>query len=269
MKWSGRSMWPTSIDDGILHELSDIRNPSGKVISTSLLDLSKIGDRFRDRVVLVGGWGVYLWLIKHGLKAIPSIDIDLLARKVDFSDLDSFLTKEMGYKSAGYRYTKAIADEQIHAVKDRINIDLLFDRKPSKLCFSTPYAKIIFQNRYYQQDILKVEKNKIRVNVAYPEAILVLKFDIYSGEDADEREKQWKDMVDIYSLIMSMKELRKDIFRKLYSAKRYSVNGVVRFFQKKSNAQLKDVIHLITEYVGLPYDEREFLLRLKSINRYH
>ena len=39
-------MWPTSIDDGILHELSDIRNPSGKVISTSLLDLSKIGDRF-------------------------------------------------------------------------------------------------------------------------------------------------------------------------------------------------------------------------------
>lgn len=261
-------MWPTSIDSVILHELSDIRNPSGRVITTSLLDLSKIGDRFRDRVVLVGGWGVYLWLTKYGLKAIPSIDIDLLARKVDFPDLDTFLTGEMGYESAGYRYSKMMSDEQIPTVEDRINIDLLFDRKPSKLCFSTPYAKIILQNRYYQQGILEVEQHRINVNVAYPEAILVLKFDIYSGKDRGEREKQWKDMVDIYSLLMSMKELREEVFRKLYSVKPYSVDGIIKFFQKRTSARLKDVIYLITEYVGLPYDEREFLLRLKSINRH-
>ncbi|AEO13931.1 hypothetical protein [Thermococcus sp. AM4] len=246
-----------------MEEIKTLRNPSSPLIRASIEDMLSIAKGLN--ILLAGGWGVYHWVTKWGLTGVPSIDVDFLVRLEDFKRVDSRL-RELGYQSSGFRYFKAIRDEELPFLEERLNVDLLFDRKPSELSFESPYVGPIFEKQYYSLETFKFEALSGDLNMVLPEALIVLKLDIYSNPayPDEKREKHWKDMVDLYSLLMGAPELKFDVFKELYRVKPFSFEHVERFFSGESR-ELMDVATVIMNHVGLPFDREGLLMRIDEI----
>ncbi|USH00081.1 nucleotidyl transferase AbiEii/AbiGii toxin family protein [Thermococcus argininiproducens] len=216
-------------------------------------------------VILAGGWAVYHWLSKWDLNGVPSVDVDFLVRRESFEEVHLKL-RELGYQSSGFRYFKVVKDEELPFLEERLNVDLLFDRKPTKLSFESPYVRAIFEEEYYSIERFEFEGLSGKVRVVLPEALMVLKLDIYSNPTYPEekREKHWKDMVDIYSLFMDAPSLKTKVFENLYKVKPFSFEHLEMFFSKESR-ELMDVTSIIMEYVGLPFDREGLLMRIDDV----
>ncbi len=246
-----------------MEEIKTLRSPGSPLIRASIGDMLKIAEGLN--VLLAGGWAVYHWVTKWGLTGVPSIDVDFLVRLEDFKGVDSRLRK-LGYKSSGFRYFKAIRDKQLPFLEERLNLDLLFDKKPSKLSFESPYVRPVFEKEYCSTEIFWFEGLSGEVKVVLPEALVVLKLDIYSNPNYpdEKREKHWKDMVDIYSLLMGAPKLNLNVFGELHRVKPFSFGHVERFFSEESR-ELMDVATVIMNHVGLPFDREGFLTRIDEI----
>ncbi len=249
-----------------MEEIKTLRSPSSPLIRASIEDMLKIAEGLN--VLLAGGWAVYHWVTKWGLTGVPSIDVDFLVRLEDFEKVDSRL-RELGYQSSGFRYFKAIRDKQLPFLEERLNLDLLFDKKPSKLSFESPYVGPVFEKEYYSAEIFRFEGLSGEVKVVLPEALVVLKLDIYSSPSYpdEKREKHWKDMVDIYSLLMGAPELNLNVFGELYRVKPFSFGHVEGFFSEESR-ELMDVATVIMNHVGLPFDREGLLMRIDEIKEF-
>lgn len=246
-----------------MEEIESLRSPNSPLIRASIEDMLKMAEGLN--ILLAGGWAVYHWVTKWGLNGVPSIDVDFLVRLEDFEKVDSRL-KELGYQSSGFRYFKAIRDKQLPFLEERLNIDLLFDKRPSKLSFESPYVRPIFEKEYYSAEIFRFEELFGKVKVILPEALVVLKLDIYSNPNYpdEKREKHWKDMVDIYSLLMGAPELNLNVFGELHKVKPFLFRHVEKFFSEESR-ELMDVATVIMNQVGLPFDREGLLMRIDEI----
>ncbi|ACS90877.1 MULTISPECIES: hypothetical protein [Thermococcus] len=85
-------------------------------------------------------------LKKWNLNGVPSVDVDFLVRWDSFKEVYSRL-RELGYQSSGFKYFKVVKDGELPFLEERINVDLLFDRKPSRLSFESPYVKKSVQRK--------------------------------------------------------------------------------------------------------------------------
>ena len=88
------------------------------------------------------------------------------------------------------------------------------------------------------------------------EGVLALKFDIYTNVGDypdDKRDKHWKDIIDVYSLIMGiyMKRdvwrekdfyLRRDVLKELYKAKSYKPTSI---YEVLKESQYKEDIRVM------------------------
>ncbi|ACS90876.1 MULTISPECIES: hypothetical protein [Thermococcus] len=113
----------------------------------------------------------------------------------------------------------------------------------------------MFKEKYYSIEKFEFEGLSGKVRVVLPEALIVLKLDIYSNPtySDEKREKHWKGMVDIYSLFMGSPTLRIKVFENFYNVKPFSFEHLEMFFSKESR-ELMDVVSIITDYVGIPFD---------------
>jgi len=114
--------------------------------------------------------------------------------------------KNLGFQSAGFRFAKPVKSLIV-----REEVKLTISLTKSLLSFDTPFASLIFENQYYSRvhfEVHDFDKNLIaggEVDVAFPEGVLALKFDIYTNVGDypdDKRDKHWKDIIDVYSLII-------------------------------------------------------------------
>ena len=248
-----------------MEEVKTLRTPNNPIIRASIEDMLRIAKDLD--IILAGGWAVYHWLKKWNLNGVPSVDVDFLVRWDSFKEVYSRL-RELGYQSSGFRYFKVVKDEELSFLEERINVDLLFDRKPSRLSFESPYVKTVFKEKYYSIEKFEFEGLSGKVRVILPEALIILKLDIYSNHtySDEKREKHWKDMVDIYSLFMGSPTLRIKIFENFYKVKPFSFEHLEMFFSKESR-ELMDVISIITEYVGIPFDREGLLMKIDEIKK--
>ncbi|WP_054840613.1 hypothetical protein [Thermococcus peptonophilus] len=270
------------LSEDIFLEVYDSRSYNNNVIRESINAMFKIAGELKGKVILVGGWSVYYWVDNVlGYNGIPSIDIDFLAKAESFEEIKEVM-KNLGFQSAGFRFAKPI---KTLIVREDVKVDFLFDKKPSQLSFDTPFASSIFGNRYYSKVHFEVRdfgRDLIAeggdVDVAFPEAVLALKFDIYTNAEDypdDKRDKHWKDVIDVYSLIMGFYKkrdvwrekdfhLRRDILRELYKAKSYKPASI---YEVLNESQYKeDIKVMLADYVGFRvFEEKLFERRLREL----
>ncbi|MDI3474742.1 MAG: hypothetical protein PWQ95_470 [Thermococcaceae archaeon] len=246
-----------------MEEIESLRSPQSPLILASIRDMIEVARS--TEVVLAGGWAVYHWLKKWGLRGIPSVDVDFLVGKEHFEAVERKL-RELGYESSAFRYSKTVRDKDLPFLEERLNVDLLFDEKPSQLSFESPYVAKILKEKYYSTEHFEFEGMSGEVRVVLPEALIVLKLDIYSNPayPDEKREKHWKDMVDIYSLIMGAEEIELKILGELQGVKPFSFEHLRSFFSNESR-ELEEVANVVMQYVGLPFDREGLLLRLDEI----
>jgi len=272
------------LSDDIFIEVYDSRSHNNEVIRESIDAMFKIAEELKGRVVLIGGWSVYYWVDNVlGYNGVPSIDIDFLTKAESFDEIKEIM-KNLGFQSAGFRFAKPIKTSLI--IREEVKVDFLFDEKPSQLSFDTPFASSIFRNRYYSEvhfEFRDFNGNPIAeggVDVAFPEAVLALKFDIYTNVGDypdDKRDKHWKDVIDVYSLVMGFYKkrdawrggnfyLRKDVLRELYRAKEYKPTSI---YEVLNESQYKEDIRvMLADYVGFKvFEERLFERRLRELER--
>ncbi|WP_297092691.1 hypothetical protein [Thermococcus sp.] len=274
-------MKEVKLSDDIALEVYDLRSYNNNVIRESINAMFNIAEELKGKVLLVGGWSVYYWVDNVlGYNGVPSIDIDFLAKAESFEEINEVM-KNLGFQSAGFRFAKPI---KTLIVREEVKVDFLFDRKPSQLSFDTPFASSIFRNGYYSRVHFEVRdfgRNIIDegdVDVAFPEAVLALKFDIYTNAGDypdDKRDKHWKDVIDVYSLVMGFYKrrdawrekdfyLRRDVLRELYRVKSYkpaSIYGVLTGSQYR-----EDIRVMLADYVGFRvFEEKLFERRLREL----
>ncbi|ASJ17107.1 hypothetical protein A3L04_08510 [Thermococcus chitonophagus] len=269
------------LSEDIFLEVYDLRSYNNDVIRESINAMFKIAEELRGKVVLVGGWSVYYWVDNVlGYSGVPSIDIDFLAKAESFEEIREVM-KNLGFQSAGFRFAKPIKSL---IVREEVKVDFLFDEKPSQLSFDTPFASSIFRNRYYSRvhfEVRDFNKNLIaggEVDVAFPEAVLALKFDIYTNlgdYPDDKRDKHWKDIIDIYSLVMGFYKkrnawrekdfyLRKDVLRELYKAKNYKPTSIYEVLKRTQYKE--DIRVMLADYVGFKvFEEKLFERKLREL----
>ncbi|MFA4697051.1 hypothetical protein P8X28_05920 [Pyrococcus kukulkanii] len=215
-----------------------------------------------------------------GYNGVPSIDIDSLAKAESFGEIREVM-KNLGFQSAGFRFAKPIKSL---IVMEEVKVDFLFDEKPSQLSFDTPFASLIFRNRYYSKVYFEVRdfnKNLIaggKVNVAFPGAVLALKSDIYTdvaNYSDDKRDKHWKDIIDVYSLVMGFYRkreawrgkdfyLRKGVLRELHKAKSYRLTSIYEVL--KGSPYKEDIRIMLADYVGFRvFEEKLFERKLREL----
>ena len=272
------------LSDDIFIEVYDSRSHNNEVIRESIDAMFKIAGELRGKVVLIGGWSGYYWVDNVlGYNGVPSIDIDFLTKAESFEEIKEVM-KNLGFQSAGFRFAKPIKTSLI--IREEVKVDFLFDEKPSQLSFDTPFASSIFRNRYYSEvhfEFRDFNGSPIAeggVDVAFPEAVLALKFDIYTNVGDypdDKRDKHWKDVIDVYSLVMGFYKkrdawrggnfyLRKDVLRELYRAKEYKPTSI---YEVLNESQYKEDIRvMLADYVGFKvFEERLFERRLRELER--
>ncbi|ADT84827.1 hypothetical protein [Thermococcus barophilus] len=269
------------LSDDIFLEVYDLRSYNNDAIRESISAMFKIADELRGKVVLVGGWSVYYWVDNVlDYNGVPSIDIDFLAKAESFEEIREVM-KNLGFQSAGFRFAKPL---KRLIVREEVKVDFLFDEKPSQLSFDTPFASSIFRNRYYSRvnfEVRDFNKNLIaggEIDVAFPEAVLALKFDIYTNlgdYPDDKRDKHWKDIIDVYSLVMGFYKkrnawrekdfyLRKDILRELYKAKSYKPTSIYEVL--KESQYKEDIRVMLADYVGFRvFEEKLFERKLREL----
>ena len=269
------------LSEDISIEIHDSRSYRNRVIRESIEAMFDIARELKGRVVLVGGWGVYYWVSNVlGYNGVPSIDIDFLARAESFDEIREVM-KNLGFQSAGFRFARPVEDL---VIREEIKVDFLFDEKPSGLSFDTPFASPVFRNRYRSRVHFEVKDfggNPIadgKVEVAFPEVILALKFDIYTHAmdyPDDKREKHWKDVVDVYSLVMGFYRrremwrdegfyLKRDVLRELYRVKAYRPTAIYRVLRESPYRD--DVRVMLSDYVGFGvFEGRLFGRRLREL----
>jgi len=269
------------LSEDISLEVYDSRSYNNEVIKESINAMFRIAEELKEKVVIVGGWSVYYWVDNVlGYNGVPSIDIDFLARAESFEEIKEVM-KNLGFQSAGFRFAKPIKSL---IIREEVKVDFLFDEKPSQLSFDSPFASLILENQYYSRvhfEFRDFNKNPIaggEVNVAFPEALLALKFDIYTNlgdYPDDKRDKHWKDVIDVYSLVMGFYKkryawrekdfyLKKDILRELYKAKSYRPTSI---YEVLKESQYKgDIKVMLTDYVGFKvFEEKLFERRLREL----
>lgn len=272
----------SKLSDDISLEVYDLRSHNNEVIRESIDAMFKITEELKGKVILIGGWSVYYWVDNVlGYNGVPSIDIDFLSRAESFEKIREVM-KNLGFQSAGFRFAKPVKSSLI--IREDVKVDFLFDKKPSQLSFDTPFASSIFRNRYYSEvhfEFRDFNGNTIAegdVDVAFPEAVLALKFDIYTNAGDypdDKRDKHWKDVIDVYSLLMGFYKkrdawrggdfyLRKDVLRELYRAKSYRPTSVYEIL--KGSQYREDIRVMLADYVGFKvFEERLFERKLKEL----
>lgn len=271
------------LSDDISLEVYDSRSYNNKVIGESINAMFRIVEELKGKVLLVGGWSVYYWLDNVlGYRGVPSIDIDFLARAESFGEIREVM-KNLGFQSAGFRFAKPI---KTLIVREEVKVDFLFDEKPSRLSFDTPFTSLIFKNKYYSRvhfEVRDFDKNLIaegEVNVAFPEAVLALKFDIYTNTGDypdDKRDKHWKDIIDVYSLVMGFYKkreawreedfyLRRDVLKELYKVKKYKPASIYEVL--KESRYKEDIRVMLADYIGFRvFEEKLFERRLGELER--
>ena len=276
-----KGMRKPELSEDIFLEVYDSRSHNNEVIRESVNAMFKIAEELKGKVVLVGGWSVYYWVDNVlGYNGVPSIDIDFLTKAESFEEIKEVM-ENLGFQSAGFRFAKPVKSS---IVREEIKVDFLFDRKPSRLSFDTPFTLPVFKNRYYSRVYFEVHdfnENSIAqgdIDVAFPEAVLALKFDIYTNAGDypdDKRDKHWKDIIDVYSLVMGFYKkrdawredgfyLKTCVLKELYRAKSYkpaSIYGVLKDSQYK-----EDIRVMLADYVGFRiFEEKLFERRLKEL----
>lgn len=271
------------LSDDIFLEVYDSRSYNTKVIRESINTMFRIAEELKGKVLLVGGWSVYYWVDNVlGYKGVPSIDIDFLAKAETFEEIKEVM-KNLGFQSVGFRFAKPI---KTLIIREEVKVDFLFDKKPSQLSFDTPFASSIFGNIYYSRvhfEVRDFNRNLIAegdVDVAFPEAILALKFDIYTNlgdYPDDKRDKHWKDIIDVYSLVMGFYKkrdawrekdfyLRRDVLRELYKAESYKPASIYEVL--KESQYKEDIRVMLADYVGFRvFEEKLFERRLRELER--
>jgi len=264
-------------------EMYDSRSYGNRVIRESIGAMFEVARELNGKVVLVGGWGVYYWVGNFlGYRGVPSIDIDFLAKAESFDEISEVM-KNLGFQSAGFRFVKPVEDL---VVREEVKVDFLFDERPSELSFDTPFVSPIFANRYHSKVHFAVKDfggtpiADGKLDVAFPEAILALKFDIYTNitdYPDDKRAKHWKDVVDVYSLVMGFYRrrdrwrgegfyLRKDVLRGLYRVKAYRPTAIYIYRVLEDSPYKNDIQAIISDYVGFGvFEEKLFQRRLREL----
>lgn len=129
-------------------------------------------------------------------------------------------------------------------------LDILWDEKISSISFAHPYVRMIFERELYEE----IEG----INVALPEVILSMKFLIEKNKYRGQ--KQLKDLVDIYVLTVSPRELDFDVFKLLYSKEKFDLEWVVRYFRENET-----FLSLVMRELEVMFDREEFLLTINEL----
>lgn len=234
------------------------------IIMESYNWMLKVGRELKEKIVLVGGWATYLQAQKLKNKALPSLDIDFVALKGDFKSIEKHLLVS-GFMPVSFRYVKyyrETVDGRLNEVSleeskkipsyelRELFLDILWDEKISSISFAHPYVRMIFERELYEE----IEG----INVALPEVILSMKFLIEKNKYRGQ--KQLKDLVDIYVLTVSPRELDFDVFKLLYSKEKFDLEWVVRYFRENET-----FLSSVMRELEVMFDREEFLLTINEL----
>ena len=239
-----------------------VRSWDNPIIRESYEWMLKVGRALGDN--LVGGWATYLQAKNLNIKALPSLDIDFVALKEKFREIEKYLLAN-NFVPVSFRYIKYYHEtpdgelEEISPEESKrippyelreLFPDILWNEKISSISFEHPYVKVIFEKRLYD----KIEG----INVARPEVILSMKFLIEKNKYRGQ--KQIKDLIDIYVLATAPEELDFGVFKLLYSIEKFNLDWVTQYFMEND-----EFLASVVRELGVIFDREEFLFIIDEL----